>query len=110
MLAWLIEYKWPLLLALEVLAWASTFFIVYARYRLQSAFWFKVGCALGVLTGIIPQVALGMVNFVERREVDLFTLVIVLLLVYGLTIGREHVRRLDAWAKRRFAGIQKGSN
>lgn len=107
-MAWLIEYKWPILLALEVLAWAATFFMVYARYRLQSPFWFKVGCGLGVLTGVIPQVGLGLANFVERREVDLFTLVIVLLIVYGLTVGKKHVRRLDEWARRRFAGKAPG--
>jgi hypothetical protein len=102
--AWLGEYKWPLLVMLEVLAWASTFFMVYARYRLQSPLWFKVGGWLVVLTGVIPQVGLGVMNFVTNREVDLFTAVLVLLIVYGLTVGKRHVRQLDEWARRRFAG------
>ena len=99
----LIQYKWAILLGLEVLAWASTFFMLYARYRANSRALFRIGAVLTVGTGVIPQVLLGIVNFVTFRKLDLFTGIIVLLILYGSTIGRKHIKKLDQWAQRKFA-------
>ncbi|UUZ83398.1 hypothetical protein LJK88_05775 [Paenibacillus sp. P26] len=99
----LVHYKWAILLGLEVLAWASTFFMLYARYRANSQLLFRIGAVLTVCTGVIPQVLLGIVNFVTFRKLDLFTGIIVLLILYGSTIGRGHVKKLDRWAQRKFA-------
>jgi len=99
----IMENKWAILLILEVFAWSATFFMLYARYKMQSPFWFKIASALLVLTGVIPQVFLGVVNFVATKEIDLFTIVIVLLIIYGLTIGKKHVKKLDSWAQKKFS-------
>ena len=99
----LVEYKWVILGSFEVLAWSSTFFLLYARYGLKSSFWFKVATILFALTGVIPQVLMGIINFIATRKIDVFTLIIVLLLVYGFTIGKNHVKKLDAWAKKKFS-------
>lgn len=101
------ENKWLILLTLEFFAWSTTFFMFYARYKMQSPFWFKTASVLFTLTGIIPQVSLGIVNFITTKELDLFTLVILLLIVYGLTIGKKQVQKLDSWAKQRFTGNKK---
>ncbi|WP_251553634.1 hypothetical protein [Neobacillus muris] len=98
----LIENKWAILVSLEVLAWSSTFFLLYARYGLKSDFWFKVAAVLFAMTGVIPQVLMGIINFISTKKIDLFTLIIVLLLLYGFTIGRQHVKKLDDWAKAKF--------
>ncbi|MBM7683342.1 hypothetical protein JOD43_003522 [Pullulanibacillus pueri] len=84
------------------MAWSSTFFLFYARYGLQSNFWFKIGTVLFFITGVIPQVTMGIINFIVNREVDIFTVVIVLLIIYGATIGKKQVRKLDAWAQKKF--------
>ena len=97
------ENKWLILLILEFFAWSATIFMFYARYRMQSSFWFRAAAAMGVLTGVIPQVLLGVMNFAETKEIDIFTTIIVLLIVYGLTIGKSHVQRLDLWAQRNFS-------
>ena len=99
----LVENKWVILVSLEVLAWSSTFFLLYARYGLKSSFWFKVATVLFALTGVIPQVLMGIVNFIATKKIDLFTLIIVLLILYGFTIGKKHVKKLDAWAQARFS-------
>ncbi|MDQ6595509.1 hypothetical protein E2K98_25930 [Bacillus salipaludis] len=99
----LLENKWVILVSLEVLAWSSTFFLLYARYGLQSSFWFKVATVLFALTGVIPQVLMGIINFIATRKVDLFTLIIVLLILYGFTLGKGHVKKLDAWAQAKFS-------
>jgi hypothetical protein len=102
-LEFLIENKWAILVGLEVLAWASTFFMLYARYGLKSSFWFKIATVLFALTGVIPQVLMGIVNFIATKSVDMFTLIIVLLILYGFTIGKGHVKKLDTWAQLKFS-------
>ncbi|WP_066300282.1 hypothetical protein [Bacillus sp. FJAT-29937] len=104
----LVDNKWLILVILEVLAWASIFFLLYARYSLKSDFWFKVAAVLVAITGVIPQVLMGIVNFIFTRKVDLFTLIILLLILYGFTIGKKHVKKLDAWAQVKFSN--KGSS
>jgi hypothetical protein len=99
----LLENKWVILISLEVLAWLSTFFVLYARYKLKSSFWFKVATVLFALTGVIPQVLMGIINFISAKKVDLFTLIIILLILYGFTIGKKHVKKLDAWAQKKFS-------
>ncbi|AGK54488.1 hypothetical protein [Bacillus sp. 1NLA3E] len=101
-MTFLVEYKWGILIGLEVLAWSCTFFLFYARYRLQSNFWFKVGSVLFAITGVIPQVIMGIFNFFIKGELDIFTSVIILLIIYGATIGKKQVKKLDAWAQRNF--------
>ena len=97
------ENKWAILLILEFFAWSTTVFMFYARYRMQSSLWFKFASIILLLTGVIPQVLLGIVNYIATKEVDFFTLVIGLLIVYGVTIGKDHVKKLDAWAKQNFS-------
>ncbi|MBW7460030.1 hypothetical protein K0U00_38810, partial [Paenibacillus sepulcri] len=102
MMNFILDNKWFILLMLEVLAWASTFFMVFARYRLGSKPLFRIGAILTVLTGVLPQVTLGIVNFIVEKKLDLFTFVIVLLILYGSTLGRKKIKQLDDWAKRKF--------
>ena len=97
----IMENKWLILLILEFFAWSLTFFMFYARYKMQSTFWFKTASMLFALTGIIPQVTLGIINYTLSQEIDLFTLVILFLIIYGLTIGKKHVKKLDSWAKQK---------
>ncbi len=99
----IMENKWAILLILEIFAWSATIFMLYARYKMQSQFWFKVASVIFMLTGVIPQVLLGVINFVVTKEIDLFTLVIVLLIIYGVTIGKKHIQKLDAWAQEKFS-------
>jgi hypothetical protein len=99
----ILENKWIILLTLEFFAWLMTFFMLYARYKMQSPFWFKTASILFALTGVIPQVSLGIVNFITTKELDLFTVTILLLIIYGLTIGKQQVQKLDSWAKKKFA-------
>lgn len=99
----IMEYKWIILFALEIVAWSVTVFMFYARYRMQSVLWFKISTVLFAITGVIPQVLLGIANFMMTNEIDLFTSVIVLLIVYGFTLGKKQVKKLDAWAQVKFS-------
>jgi hypothetical protein len=99
----ILENRWVILVSLEVLAWFSTFFVFYARYAMKSTFWFRVASVLFAITGIIPQVIIGIINFMHNRNLDLFTLIIVVLIIYGLTFGKKELKKLDAWAKSKFS-------
>lgn len=99
----IVANKWAILLSLEVVAWTSTFLMMYTRYRLESPIWFKIFAGLTILTGVLPQVTLGIINFIKTNEIDLFTAIIVLLIVYGVTIGRKHVKMMDQWAQKKFS-------
>ena len=103
----ILEYKWWILIGLEVLAWIFTFFMFYARYGMKSNFWFKVGVIMFTITGVIPQVIIGFLNFISKWEIDWFTLIIVVLIIYGLTFGRKEVKKLDAWMQKKFSQKQK---
>ncbi|TCP18998.1 hypothetical protein EV207_1686 [Scopulibacillus darangshiensis] len=107
-MTFLLMYKWVILICLEVLAWLSTFFMFYARYGLKSNKLFKLGVFLTVLTGVIPQVTLGIINFASTREVDVFTIVLVIIIIYGLTFGKKEVKKLDKWVQRKFVGKKEG--
>lgn len=96
-----------ILAVFEALAWSSTFFLLYARYGMKSSFWFRIATVLFAITGVIPQVTMGIINFAATRKLDVFTLIIVLLLLYGFTIGKKHVKKLDAWAQVKFSGKKK---
>ncbi len=99
----ILENKWILLFILEIFAWSSTFFMLYARYKMQSSFWFKTASVLFALTGVIPQVSLGIANFITKKELDLFSLAILLLIIYALTLGKKQAQKLDSWARENFS-------
>ena len=103
----IVENKWLILLVLEVFAWSATFFMLYARYKMHSDFWFKAASAMLIMTGFVPQILLGVINFIDSKELDLFTLVLVLLVVYGGTVGKKHVQKLDDWARTKFSNRER---
>lgn len=106
-MAFFMAYKWWILIGFEVLAWSSTFFMFYARYGMQSKRWFKFGVVAFTLTGVIPQVLMGIMNFIATLEIDWFTLVIVVLILYGFTFGKKEVKKIDAWMQRKFVSKQE---
>ncbi len=99
----ILVHKWMVLLGLEVLAWSSTFFMLYARYKLRSAPLFKAGVFLTICTGVIPQCLLGIYNFYTYRTLDYFTLVILLLIIYFSTLGKKHVQKLDIYMHKKYS-------
>ncbi len=109
-MTYILDYKWLILATLEVLAWASTFFMFYARYGLRSNRLFKLGIFLTVITGILPQVSMGIINYAATRQIDIYTGVIILLIIYGLTIGKKDVKKVDQWAQKTFSKKRKLPN
>lgn len=99
----LIENKWVILLCLEILAWLSTFLMLYARYGMKSKLGFQISSIAFAITGVIPQVIMGIINYWFTKELDLFTFIVVLMIGYGMTFGKKQVKKLDKWAEARFS-------
>jgi hypothetical protein len=52
---------------------------------------------VGVILDTAGILALGVWDLAETGKVSVYTAFIAALLVYSLTAGREHLRRLDRW-------------
>lgn len=90
------ELKWILALAFEAAFWLmlAGFLVLRYRYRVERITRvFVLGVALDT-AGIL---ALGVWDFAETGKVSVYTAFIAALVVYSLTAGREHLRRLDRW-------------
>lgn len=103
----IINYKWWLLLTFEILAWTSTFLMLYARYFMESDRVFKIATILVVVTGIVPHISLAILDIVQEGKINAFPIVIVALIIYGLTFGKKAVQNLDR-AVKRWADNKKG--
>jgi len=95
------ELKWMLAVGAEATFWVLFVAFLLLRYRFG-----RDGASMAVLALIVADhlvfVALGVWDYAETGRVSTFTLVVVGLLLYALTLGRRDMRRVDAWAKRRF--------
>jgi hypothetical protein len=90
------ELKWALALGFEVAFWLmlAAFLVLRYRYGLESVTRIFV---VGVVLDTVGILALGVWDFAETGRVSVYTAFIAALLVYSLTVGKEHLRRLDRW-------------
>ena len=101
------ELKWILAIGLEATFWALLLAFLLLRYRYG-----RDGASVAVLVAIVLDhvglLGLAAWDYAETGNVSTYTVAILALLVYAVTIGRGDVRRLDAWAKRRFSPRRAG--
>ena len=90
------ELKWALAIGFEAAFWLmlAGFLVLRYRYRVEGITRFFVA---GVLIDTAGILALGVWDFAETGAVSVYTAFIVALLAYSLTVGKEHLRRLDRW-------------
>jgi hypothetical protein len=90
------ELKWILAIALEAGFWLmlAAFLVLRYRYGMESITRLFV---IGVILDTAGILALGVWDLAQTGKVSLYTAFIAALLVYGLTAGKEHLRRLDRW-------------
>src|SRR5688572_8496184 len=90
------ELKWALAIGFEAAFWLmlAGFLVLRYRFRVQGVIrLFVVGVVLDT-AGIL---ALGVWDLAETGKVSVYTAFITALLIYSLTAGKEHLRRLDRW-------------
>jgi hypothetical protein len=96
------ELKWILAIGFEAAFWALLLAFLLLRYRYG-----RDGASVAVLVAIVADhvalLGLAAWDFAETGAVSTYTVAILALLVYAVTAGRNDVRRVDAWAKRRFS-------
>jgi hypothetical protein len=107
MLEVFIHYKWYLLLVAEILAWTSTFSMFVARYWWESRLGFWVSFVLSLVTGIGIQLSIALIHVFKGGTIGIFEIVVVLLILYGCTYGKKHVKILDQkvlqWVRKKRA-------
>jgi hypothetical protein len=91
-----VELKWILAIGFEAAFWLmlAGFLVLRYRYRVEGVT--RVFVA-GVLVDTAGILALGVWDFAETGEVSVYTAFITALLAYSLTVGKEHLGRLDRW-------------
>jgi hypothetical protein len=90
------QLKWALAIGFEAAFWLmlAGFLVLRYRYRVEGITRLFVA---GVLIDTAGILALGIWDFAETGEVSVYTAFIAALLAYSLTVGKEHLRRLDRW-------------
>jgi hypothetical protein len=96
-----VELKWILAIACEAAFWALFVAFLLLRYRYG-----RDGASVAVLAAIVVDhvalLGLGVWDYLDGGHVSGYTVAILGLLVYALTLGKRDMKRVDAWAKRRF--------
>lgn len=95
MLSLLIDYKWQILIISESTAWIATFYMLYARYWLNSSIQFYIFGGISIVTGYFPHIVIGILDFIRFQQLDNFTLVIIFLFVFAFTLGKKVVIKID---------------
>ncbi|WP_338449603.1 hypothetical protein R4Z09_26080 [Niallia oryzisoli] len=95
MLSILLDYKWQILIVSETTAWIATFYMLYARYWLNSSLQFYLTGAVAIVTGYFPHIIIGILNYIHFQKLDTFTLVIILLFLFAFTFGKKVVLKMD---------------
>jgi hypothetical protein len=90
------ELKWILALAFEAAFWLMLASFLVLRYHYQVERITRV-FVLGVVLDTAGILALGVWDFAETGTVSVYTAFIAALVIYSLTVGKEHLRRLDRW-------------
>jgi hypothetical protein len=90
------ELKWGLAIGFEAAFWLMLVGFLVLRYRYRVEGITRIFVA-GVLVDTAGILALGIWDFAETGEVSVYTAFIAALLAYSLTVGKEHLRRLDRW-------------
>jgi hypothetical protein len=90
------ELKWALAIGFEAAFWLmlAGFLVLRYRYRVEGVTRFFI---VGVLIDTAGILALGVWDFAETGKVSVYTAFIAGLLAYSVTVGKEHLRRLDSW-------------
>ena len=90
------ELKWILALALEAAFWLMLAAFLVLRYRYGREGITRL-FVVGVVLDTAGILALGVWDYAETGKVSIYTAFIAGLVVYSLTVGKEHLRRLDRW-------------
>jgi hypothetical protein len=93
------ELKWILAIGLEAAFWImlAAFLVLRYRYGMEGITRLFV---IGVVLDTLGLVALGVWDYASTGEISAYTLLIAGLLLYALTWGKRHMKRLDAWMSR----------
>ena len=94
------ELKWILAIGFEVAFWLMLASFLVLRYRYGMERITRV-FVIGAVLDTAAIVALGVWDYFETGTVSAYTLFVAAIVIYGLTAGRDDLRRLDRWMAQR---------
>ena len=107
----LLEYKWTVLLCLEVISFSALILFFYAHYWLKSRIIAISAIVISFATGGLPKGLLAFFDFWEHGRIGFFEILVLLLGIYSLTIGKKHIlyldKRISSWADAKHALREK---
>jgi hypothetical protein len=94
------ELKWILAIGFELAFWLmlATFLVLRYRYEMEGI---TRAFVIGAILDTVGILALGVWDYVETGTVSTYTLFVAALVIYGLTAGKDDLRRLDRWMSRK---------
>lgn len=111
----ILNNKWIILIASELIAWFLLFLMGYFRYWKSSKIGFTVSTVLSVCFGYIPHFGIPILMCIEEgnlgalyssKEALLFDLLIISLILFGITKGKQLVIKIDSHFQEKFKVIR----
>lgn len=97
-----VEYKWFVMVAVEVLFWVFAIAFGLTRYLFG-----RERLSLFVLALLIINysllVPIAILDYLQSREIELFQAATIAFIIYVLIYGKSHFRHFDASMKRRVS-------
>jgi hypothetical protein len=74
----------------------------YARYWLRNKLRILISFSISTGLGYVPHIVLGVLNFLEFKSFDLFTIFLLSMFLFGITFGKKYIKQIDykiqSWA------------
>ncbi|WP_089970678.1 hypothetical protein [Lihuaxuella thermophila] len=105
MFEWIVEHRWSLLITAEVVFWVSTLAFLILRYVFQLH---KISYILLAVTLLNEGwiIALGVMDFQQTGRFSTYLIIIVAILIYALTYGKQDAKRLDRFVQRKVLELR----
>ncbi|SFS53779.1 hypothetical protein [Marininema halotolerans] len=95
------EYRWFLLIGMEVTFWLSLMGFFITRYWFQLKKISRVSFAI-FIGNEVAIFTLGVLDYINTGKVTNYQVIILILLIYALTSGKKDFRKLDAFIERKI--------
>lgn len=105
MFEWIVEHRWSLLITAEVTFWLSTLAFLIMRYGFRLH---KVSHILLAFTLLNEGwiIALGAIDFQQTGKFSTYQIIILAILIYALTYGKQDAKRLDRFVQRKILELR----
>lgn len=103
-----VEYKWFLMVAVEVLFWVFAIAFGLIRYLFGRDRLSLIPLALLVIDYSLL-VPLAILDYIRSGEIETFQIVTIAFIIYVVIYGKRHVKHFDAYLKHKLSWWKEGT-